>query len=112
MNTKFSGKLQVVFSLLLVTVFLVTSVGISSAQDVTDGEVEVISPHLSLIHKTASDGKALTGYLINGPSQPPAGYKASDIVPNTEEGTIASFPSFSWVFGCSAVSGAMIAAYL
>ena len=27
------------------------------------------------------------------------------------EGTIANFPSFDWVFGCSAVSGAMIAAY-
>ena len=27
------------------------------------------------------------------------------------EGIIANFPSFDWVFGCSAVSGAMIAAY-
>ena len=27
------------------------------------------------------------------------------------EGTLANFPSYSWVFGCSAVSGAMIAAW-
>ena len=27
------------------------------------------------------------------------------------EGTIANFPSYKWVFGCSAVSGAMISAY-
>ena len=111
MYTKFPASMKVFFTLLLVTAFLFTGIGASAAQDVTDGEVEVISPHLSLIHRTASDGKALTGYLINGPSQPPAGYKASDIVPNTEEGTIANFPSFSWVFGCSAVSGAMIATY-
>ena len=123
MNTKLPGKLQVVSSLLLVMVFLFTSIGVTSAQDnpqellpedpVLDQpeEIKVVSPYLSLIHRTASDGKALTGYIINGPSQPPAGHTASDLVPTSQDGILASFPSFSWVFGCSAVSGAMIATY-
>ncbi len=54
--------------------------------------------------------------LIDGPPAPPPEYEAeiaASITPptRTSRGMIANFPSYSWVFGCSAVSGAMIAGY-
>lgn len=55
--------------------------------------------------------------LVNSPSEPPAEllaeWKASTSTAVNRAATFVStsFPSYDWVFGCSAVSSAMIAAY-
>ena len=50
--------------------------------------------------------------VINGPPTPPPGYEAQR-KPVILPGTINTLtvPAFDWVFGCSSVSGAMIAGY-
>ncbi len=59
-------------------------------------------------------GQKFQVYLINGPSEPLPEYEAerqASIVELSTRGTITNFPSYDWVFGCSAVSAAMIAGY-
>ena len=61
-----------------------------------------------------ADGAALSGYVINGPNAPLPGFESeinASIQPSPSAIYLADFPSYSWVFGCSAGSGAMIAAY-
>lgn len=66
---------------------------------------------------TLEDGTSLEEVIINGPPEPPAGYeleRQAVKVPETnrDAGTkTLTVPAFDWFFGCSATSGAMIAAY-
>jgi hypothetical protein len=93
------------------------SVGDVIAFEHSEGEkfdVEVVNPYYSVEHFTASDGTPLSVDIISGPPNPPAEYETERM--NSIESTIdavilPNFPSYSWVFGCSAVSGSMIAAY-
>ena len=92
------------------------SAATSSGEPVTieSSDLEVISPYLSINHLQLSNGSALSGLVINGSPTPPAGHDAARvdaIEPLPSSGVLTEFPSFDWVFGCSAVSGAMIAAY-
>ena len=77
-------------------------------------QIEVISPYYSEELITTPDGIQLTGSIINGPSKPLPEYQAEREASMTAiepEGTLGNMPSYDWVFGCSAVSGAMIAGY-
>ena len=77
-------------------------------------ETEELSPYFSIQHLRTSDGKSIDGLVIKGPSKPPPEFTSEYsklIDPNQVTGIISDFPSYDWVFGCSAVSGAMIAAY-
>ena len=77
-------------------------------------QIEIINPYYSIEYLTTADGIPLSREIINGPSKPIPEYQAereASMTTIAPEGTIANFPSFDWVFGCSAVSGAMIAAY-
>lgn len=104
---------------LLITISFVGSAGAAIlAQDPPpiNGslQIEVISPYYSVQHLTTPDGTQLSGSIITGPSHPLPEYEAerqASMTTITPQGTLASFPSYNWVFGCSAVSGAMIAAY-
>ena len=64
-----------------------------------------------------ADGNTLGEYIINGPPNRPEGFelesRAIDLPePFNATGTaLLSVPAYDWVFGCSATSGAMIAAY-
>ncbi len=81
---------------------------------VSSQAVEKISPYFSIIQTQFSNGMELSGYVISGRASPPPEYKAerlASIKPLALTGIIPDFPSYSWVFGCSAVSGAMIAGY-
>jgi hypothetical protein len=66
---------------------------------------------------TLSDGKILEELVIHGPPAPPTGFEAErQAVSLPEPDSVAgakslTVPAFNWVFGCSAVSGAMIAGY-
>lgn len=66
---------------------------------------------------TAADGTALDKATINGPSTPPPGYEVERAAvalpePNQTLGVnILTVPGYEWVYGCAAVSAAMIAGY-
>ena len=79
-----------------------------------DPEIIQVSPYYSYFETTLSDGTPITANIINGPPKPPLGKIPETFPPipkDTITGIIPNFPSYRWVFGCSAVSGAMISAY-
>lgn len=65
---------------------------------------------------TGANGVSLTAGIINGPPTPPPGFEAQrpavDLKGQPKAAAVAiSVPAYTWVYGCSAVSGSMIAAY-
>lgn len=77
-------------------------------------QIEVINPHYSIEHKILEDGTKLLGHIINGapiPSSDLSAHPSSALNPSATSVLLSGFPSYNWVFGCSAVSGAMIAGY-
>jgi hypothetical protein len=79
-----------------------------------DLQIEEVNPYFAVTSDVLTDGSEIVGYRINGPAEPFQGIEAdrqASIMPLPNRGVIADFPSYDWVFGCSAVSGAMIAAY-
>ena len=64
-----------------------------------------------------SDGTVIEEAIINGPPTPPAGFdleRQAVSLPEPDNAAginVLTVPAFDWVFGCSAVSGAMIAGY-
>ena len=82
----------------------------------TEITVDVVNEYYAVARTTLADGTQLSADLINGPSEPPdpAAWEASRVsVASLDRAAtlLPNFPSYDWVFGCSAVSGAMIAAY-
>lgn len=56
----------------------------------------------------------ISAHVVNGSPHPPAGYETTlSRSPNLVSAAkaLSNFPSYSWVYGCGAVSAAMIAAY-
>ncbi len=120
MNTKPAVKafLSMLLTIMVCSALIGSAAAAALKQDETpesgSPQIEVISPYYSEELITTPDGTQLTGSIINGPSKPLPEYQAEREASMTAiepEGTIANFPSFDWVFGCSAVSGAMIAGY-
>lgn len=112
--------------LLGIALFLVVASGLTAfAQSGDTGETASGSSTTTLkqtpyfTHKvTTAPGKAsLDEYIINGPPTPPPGYdleRKAVPMPLTEtkaDALTLTTPAFNWVFGCSSVSGAMIAGY-
>ena len=103
----------------LVSIALVGSAGAAALTQEEPPEsgspqIEIISPYYSIEQFTTADGTEITRSIINGPSQPLPEYQAEREASMTAiepEGTLGNMPSYDWVFGCSAVSGAMIAGY-
>jgi hypothetical protein len=64
-----------------------------------------------------SDGTVIEKMIINGPPVPPPGFEIERQAVSLPETNISAgiyvltVPAYNWVFGCSAVSGAMIAGY-
>ena len=123
-------KYKTLFTLFMATVFIFTMMGDlwsnAYAQDIpTDASasqpdatetpiIEVINPYFSIEHRTMADGTDISGYIINGPPAPLPEYeaeRAASMLPTAGAAILSDFPSYNWVFGCSAVSGAMIAGY-
>ena len=81
------------------------------------GPVQQVNPHYGTQTVTYADGTSLSRNIINGPPMPPPGYgfeRAAVSLPKPDKAMATStltVPAFNWVFGCSAVSGAMIAGY-
>ena len=77
-------------------------------------QIEQVNPYLTIEHETLPDGRPISKNIVNGPSQPPVFRQPSRAAAATsasDGNRIPNFPSYSWVFGCGAVAGAMIAAH-
>lgn len=77
-------------------------------------DVEVVNPYFTVEKIQTEDGLILERGTINAPPKPLPEFEAerlASIQPLPNAGVLTSFPSYDWVFGCSAVSGAMIAAH-
>ncbi len=78
---------------------------------------ESSDPYYSVQTITLSDGTQVDRTTINGPAKPPPGYeleRAPVAASGLNRPGVASsltVPAYNWVFGCGAVSGAMIGAY-
>lgn len=75
-------------------------------------DVEVVNPYYTVEHLVLKDGSAIDRNIINGPSKPlneKTHTQSAELDSNAI--TLVDFPSFSWVFGCSAVSAGMAATY-
>lgn len=100
------------FLFFLAFCLLITGASSAISAQAQDAQIEVISPYLSIEHRFLSDGSEVSGAIINGPSEPP--FPVEEYIPTagaSVQRTFTGFPSYSWLYGCSAVSGAMIAAY-
>lgn len=75
------------------------------------------TPYVTIYRVETADGRLLDKTVIHGPSRPPAGFERQRQsvalpVPSKMSGSNSlTVPAYPWVFGCSAVSGAMIAAF-
>ncbi len=82
---------------------------------VTAGEPP--NPYYRVAVSTLRDGRQVDQHTIAGPAEPPPGYdlQRRPVAPSElgPEGPAASLevPAYDWVFGCYAVSAAMIGAY-
>ncbi len=114
-------RLLCVISVCLLACFIFIYPAISGSDvvktPVSVGPVEQINPYYSTQTTTYSDGTSLTLHIINGPPKPPPGFEverqAVSLPDNlaTESAASLTVPAYDWVFGCSSVSGAMIAGY-
>jgi hypothetical protein len=102
-------KYRIVILFLLFTLATV-SLDLVSADD---GD----NPYYHVETIEVGNGKFVEKTTINGPSTPPPGFeheRKSVALPesNSLQGSNSlPVPAFDWYFGCSATSGAMIAAY-
>jgi len=95
----------------------------ASAQNFTkktplaQGPLKQVNEHFSTQTTTYSDGAVLRRDIISGPPKPPPGYeleRSAVALPESDKMTATrtlTVPAYDWVFGCSSVSGAMIAGY-
>lgn len=111
--------LLIALALMLLVALLAAPGADVRAQDDTPPEptpvsFEVVNEYFSVATFTTRDGDSITASRINGPSEPPdlTAWEASRATFLDRAAVLLpNFPSYSWVYGCSAVSGAMIAAY-
>jgi hypothetical protein len=111
----FSGLLLLI--IISSSVFSVQAAPLQQDEDpvIISTESEEINPYFTIITETYSDGTTANQAIINGPPDPPEGYTYEVIREEDLDADRAvklnNFPSYNWVFGCSAVSGGMMAGY-
>ena len=77
-------------------------------------DTDITLPYEIVEQLNLEDGTEISAHHIISPSVPPNNIqadRAASIMPTRGAMTLPDFPSYDWVFGCGAVSGAMIAAY-
>jgi molybdopterin-binding protein len=114
MRSKFNAQVcKVLLGFMLVGIVL--SYGSVSFADPSSPPSK--NKYFSVTTETVQDGRDVDKIIINSPPIPPPGFElqrqaVSLPVPDSSAGIkTLSVPAFNWVFGCSAVSGAMIAGY-
>ncbi len=114
-STSWMRKVQYAAIMLFVLLAAVYSgdLPLARAQGVETGNLN--SEYVSTRTIVLPDGNSVDETIISGPPTPPPGYELERRPVELPEsrGTIKTLtvPAFDWVFGCSAVSGAMIAGY-
>ena len=100
------------------TVFLVSVSALLLVPAISPSQVSADSPDSEYfsVRTVVLDGISIDEVIINGPPTPPPGYELATVElpePNIAAGlnVLANVPAFSWCFGCSATSAAMIAGY-
>jgi hypothetical protein len=90
----------------------------SQAMVVKESPLVKVSDYYSTKRLMLSDGEEIEQSIIHGPPKPPPGLveqrqfaDMDEIERGVAKATVLSVPAFNWVFGCSAVSGAMIASF-
>lgn len=107
------------FCLVTSGLFLSTALAQTAQFDRSQAKVETIesTPYFTLNKLTVAGAPPVEETIINGPPTPPPGFDEQRApVDLTKAGLKTSTktltaPAFNWVFGCSSVSGAMIAGY-
>jgi len=114
MRTKFNAQVcKVLLGFMLVGIVL--SYGSVSLADPSAPPPK--NKYFSVTTETVQNGMDVDKTIINGPPVPPPGFEVQrQAVSLPEPDSSASIktltvPAFNWVFGCSSVSGAMIAGY-
>ncbi len=106
-------KLKVLLSRLLVGLLLIVIAVPLPAVEAATIPIETADEFTPTA--TLADGTEIAVLEINSPPHPSPEFaeeRAASIVTSLDrDTTLVNFPSYSWVFGCSAVSAAMIAAY-
>ena len=106
--------------IVLTGMLLLLCLGVSGSPAAHAQEVATPEPnsdYFTIITTTLDDGRSIDETIINGPPTPPAGYEleraAVDLPEPDQQMAIHTLtvPAYKWVFGCSSVSGAMIAGY-
>lgn len=113
------GKMKhskILLSLFIVLILFISPITPNTIAKADDGTItEVFSPYYTEIRTTDANGRTLVKSIINGPRKPLPEYEDERLASiksiDEAQGLIPNFPSYSWVFGCSAVSQAMITAY-
>ncbi len=110
---KKAAILPVLFGLILILCFGTSGISTAHAQEIPTPDTGNYS---TIAIQTLPDGQVVQELIIHGPPVPPAGYELqrqavtlSDV--HSAGASSLIVPAYSWVYGCSAVSGAMIAAY-
>ena len=121
MNTKMRHSFKLLLCFLLAFVLLINTQGsllskvFGQSIPTESRTVEVVNPYYAVEFSTLSNGTPISRGIINAPPVPPEGFSADRLIaasdPSRSAVILADFPSYNWVFGCSAVSGAMIASY-
>jgi hypothetical protein len=97
-----------------VTVLLAYGLGVGG-QAAQDGKLVQVNPYF--LRGTSTQGREVVGkVVISGPPEPPAGFARTAAglpEPAIEAGinVLSGVPAFSWSFGCSPTSAAMIAGF-
>lgn len=104
----------------LFAIVTITMVSLGSLPAVAVEKVRLTiqsNQYFTLNQVTLKNGQVLQESIIKGPPTPPVGYgfeRQSTSLPSPYPMAgvnTLTVPGYDWVFGCSAVSGAMIAAY-
>ena len=120
MNTKIHNQMSKVFSWVIpgsIALLLWFGTGVLSSTHAQDAGKQEVSKHYSVNKLMLPNGKLINQVIINGPPTPPPGFEVERQAVSLPEPKAAigvnvlTVPAYNWVFGCAAVSGAMIAGY-
>jgi hypothetical protein len=116
MRNRLSSLLRLACITAMLALFL--SPLIAAAENIPDqADPQQSTTYLTVETVTLGNGIHIEKNIISGPPKPPEGYefeRAAVTLPEPDQlmGTkTVTVPTYDWLFGCSAVCGAMIAAY-
>ncbi|MCX6035203.1 MAG: C39 family peptidase [Chloroflexi bacterium] len=107
------------YGIALAGMVLIIWFGLSGSPAVRAQEAATPTPndYYTVNQVSLSDGTVIEKMIINGPPVPPPGFeieRQAVSLPKADASAsinVLTVPAYNWVFGCSAVSGAMIAGY-